>query len=338
MGAIGSRMYENKRVEIHNAIYTALGSKIIEYIENPDTVEVYINPDRYLWVNYLSLGRVCTQIIIDPKKTLLAIELISGMNKRIVHAQRPDLGVEAVLKNIKCRLQITLPPLVDNPCLMIRKHATTIFTLDDLVEQRVISFKQRDSIIQSIKKRMNILVVGATGSGKTTFTNALLAAISEFNPNHRLVILEDTPELQCKSLDIWPMVTMEHEDPLKCVTMNKLLFITMRLSPTRIIIGEVRDGAALTFLKALNTGHPGGICTTHADSALQGLERLEMLIQEANPNGDFRQLIAKAMNVVISLVYVENGKGGGIRKVNEIIQIQGWDRKHEQYLYEKWEE
>ena len=331
-------MTNEKRVEIYNALYTALGRQIIEYIENPDIVEVYINPDNYLWVNYLSRGRACTEVEMDPKKTLLVAELISGMGKKTVHSSIPHLGVEVVLKGIKCRLQITLPPLVENPALMIRKHAISIFTLDDMVNQKVLTAAEKDFIIASMKARMNILVVGATGTGKTTFTNAMLAALSEIAPNHRIVILEDQPELQCKSRDKWRMVTMEHEDQTKAVSMNKLIYITLRLSPSRIIVGEVRDGAALDLLKALNTGHPGGISTIHADSALQGLERLEMLIKEANPNGDFRKLIAKAISVVISLVYVENGKGGYTRKVNEIITVQGWNPKKEEYIYKKWEE
>lgn len=328
-------MTDDRRVEIHNALYTALGPEIIQYLTEPDTVEVYINPDTLLWVNYLSRGRVCTETAVDPKKTLLAIELISGMNHKTVHTLNPHLAVEAVLKGIKCRLQVVLPPLVRQPAMMIRKHTIRIFTLDDYVSQGVITPGERDYLSDMIRKRRNILVAGSTGSGKTTFTNALLAAVSQIHPHHRVVILEDTPELQCKSRDQWPMVTVEHDDPAKCVNMNKLLYISMRLSPTRIIVGEVRDGAALTLLKALNTGHPGGISTTHADSALQGLERLELLIQEDKPDGDFRQLIAKAIQVVVALAYVEDGEGGYTRKVNEMIEVHGWDRGQEQYIYKK---
>lgn len=328
-------MDATKRVEIYNALYTALGPEIIEYITDPDTTEVYINPDTRLWVNYLSRGRVFSKLVIEPKKTLLAIELISGINQKTVHTLNPHLAVEAVLKGIKCRLQIVLPPLVQNPALMIRKHTIRDFTLDDYVAQGVITAGERDYLLRKIKDRKNILVAGSTNSGKTTFTNALLAAISQVAPAQRIVILEDTPELKCRSEDQWRMVTAEYDDPAKCINMNRLLYITMRISPSRIIVGEVRDSAALALLKALNTGHPGGISTTHADTALSALERLELLIQEASPNGDFRPLIGNEINIVVALAYTENGRGGYERKVTEIIEVQGWDRLKQQYIYQK---
>lgn len=122
--------------------------------------------------------------------------------------------------------------------------------------------------------------------------------------------------------------------------MQDLLKITMRESPTRIIVGEIRDSAALTLLKAWNTGHPGGISTTHADSAIDALDRMDMLIQESDAakRGDYHKTIAKAVNIVVFLNSVDNGRGGRTRKVTELIEIQGWDRKNEEYVFKNFEE
>ena len=120
-----------------------------------------------------------------------------------------------------------------------------------------------------VRQRKNILVVGGTGSGKTTFVNALIKEIASLCPKHRLLILQDTLELQSESENREFLRTSDH------VSMNRLLSICMRKRPDRIIIGEVRDGSALDLLKAWNTGHEGGIATIHANSALEGLTKLK---------------------------------------------------------------
>lgn len=308
---------------------------MIPLVENPDSVEVYINPDTQLWVNYASSGRVYTGINVDPARTRLACEIIAGMAKKVIGNDNPDLAVEAILKDIKCRLQITFPPLCAQPSMMIRKHSSQIFSLQDFVQQGVLTEKHRDYLLEQVTNRRNILVAGTTGVGKTTFTNALLAAVSDVHPSHRLVILEDTPELQCKAKDYKCLWTIDHKDPAKSRSMQDLLKITMRESPSRIIVGEIRDSAALTLLKAWNTGHPGGISTTHADSAVDALDRMDMLIQESDAakRGDYHKTIAKAVNVVVFLTNVDNGQGGKSRKVAEIVEITGWDRKNEEYLF-----
>ena len=329
-----------KRVEIHNALYQALGEPVVKLIEDPDSIEVYINPDTKLWVNYASSGTHCTGMMIEPQRTKLSCEIIAGLAGKTVSQDSPDLGVEAKLKDIKCRLQITFPPLCQNHSMMIRKHSSKVYTLTDFVQQGVMSEKQKGFLLEQIRKRRNILVAGTTGVGKTTFTNALLAAVSEIHPSHRLVILEDTPELQCKAENYLSLTTIDHKDPLKVRSMQDLLKITMRESPTRIIVGEIRDSAALTLLKAWNTGHPGGISTTHADSAVDALDRMDMLIQESDAakRGDYHKTIAKAVNVVVFLNSVDNGRGGRTRKVSELVEILGWDRKNDEYVVKNFDE
>lgn len=317
--------------ELHYALETAFGPKINDYLNDPLVTEIYINPDQTLWIDRLDQGRINTKLKITPGKSQQIIKLISGNADKIINSEFPELATE--IEALNCRCQAVVSPLVKNPIFLIRKHSRKIFTMEDYVERGTLKESQRQFLIECIKERKNILVVGSTGTGKTTFVNALLVEIAKQTPKHRLAILEDTPELQCRAEDYFQMETKKDRDPQKALDMNDLLFITMRLSPTRIIVGEIRDGAALTLLKAWNTGHPGGLCTTHADSAFKGLRRLEMLTKEAIPNGDFREEIAEAVNIVVSLNLVsENDKI--VRKVQEIVIVNGWDNERKQYSYE----
>ena len=162
-------------------------------------------------------------------------------------------------------------------------------------------------------KERNILIAGGTSSGKTTFANALIKELLEIAPKDRLIIMEDTIELQCATTNKQNFVTTDN------VTMRKLLKMTLRYRPDRIIIGEVRGGEALDLLKSWNTGHPGGIATVHSNSAASSLIRLEQLILEVSQN-PMSTLIAEAIDVV---VYMEKrGKYG--RQVTEIIEVKGY--------------
>ncbi len=172
----------------------------------------------------------------------------------------------------------------------------------------------------AIKDRKNILIVGGTGSGKTTFTNAILDSIVKTHPNHRLIIIEDTAEIQCVAKN---KVILRATDK---VSILRLLKATMRLRPDRIIIGEVRGKEALDLLKAWNTGHPGGVATVHANSAKGGLIRMEQLISEAT-TANMKELIAEAIDIV---VYIE--KTPKNRKIKEVIEVKSFDFNSNDYL------
>ena len=167
--------------------------------------------------------------------------------------------------------------------------------------------KQKAQIQEAITARRNILVVGGTGSGKTTLTNAIIAEMVALTPEDRLVIMEDTAEIQCKADNAVILRTSID------ISMQQLLRATMRLRPDRIIVGEVRGAEALALLKSWNTGHPGGIATLHANSADSGLVRLEQLIAESGIQADMKALIDEAVDLVI---FIE--KQGGKRVIKEI--------------------
>jgi type IV secretion system protein VirB11 len=213
------------------------------------------------------------------------------------------------------------PTSPDGPSMTIRKHASAIFPLSQYIEEKRITKSAAEYLRTAIREAKNILVAGGTSSGKTTFVNALIKELLEIAPGDRLIVIEDTAELQCATTNKQSFVASE------TVSMRKLLKTAMRYRPDRIIIGEVRGGEALDLLKSWNTGHPGGLATVHANSAPAALLRLEQLIAEASV-APMSALIAEAIHVVVYMR--EYGRIG--RRVTEIIRVTGY--REGEYKYE----
>jgi type IV secretion system protein VirB11 len=211
------------------------------------------------------------------------------------------------------RFEALMPPVVYAPVFTIRRKASAVFTLAEYEHQGIMSAHQRRAIETAVVQRRNILIVGGTSSGKTTLTNAVIAEIVRATPQHRLVIIEDTCELQCAADNA---VALRATDT---VDMQRLLRATMRLRPDRIIVGEVRGGEALVLLKAWNTGHPGGASTVHANHARAGLRCLEQLIAEVS-RAPMRALIAEAVNLIVSIAKTDEAPG---RRVDEVVAVRG---------------
>jgi type IV secretion system protein VirB11 len=209
------------------------------------------------------------------------------------------------------RFEGILPPVVTAPAFSIRNPAARVFELSDYVTAGTMTDDQAKTLVQSVLERQNILIVGGTGSGKTTLANALLAEVAK--TGDRVLILEDTRELQCEANDQVALRTQPS------VAMRQLVRSTLRLRPDRIVVGEVRGGEALDLLKAWSTGHPGGIATVHANSAADGLDRLEQLVGEV-VNTVPRKLIATAVDTIVG---IENRNG--TRRVTDILEVLGCD-------------
>ena len=209
------------------------------------------------------------------------------------------------------RFEGLLPPIVTSPSFAIRKQASKVYTLSDYVTSGSLSAAQSTFLQDAIASRKNILVAGGTSSGKTTLVNALLHEVER--TQDRILILEDTRELQCAARDC---VTLRTSDG---ITLCDLVRSTLRLRPDRIIVGEVRGGEALDLLKAWNTGHPGGLTTLHANSAKGALLRLEQLIQEAVTTVP-RAVIADAVDVIAFIAKQDNA-----RAVDTIVTVDGLD-------------
>lgn len=289
---------------------TAMGSEIAAALEDPEVVEVLLNPDGTLWLDRLGSGRAPTGVTIPPAVAERIIRLVAAHVRAEVHAGAPILSAE--LPETGERFLGVLPPVVRAPSFAIRKRALHIIALARYVADGILTEAQAAFLRQAVRERLNIVVAGGTSSGKTTLANALLDEIAE--TRDRVLILEDTVELQCRSDD---HVCMRTEPGVS--TMADLVRATLRLRPDRVVVGEVRGGEALDLIKIWGTGHPGGIATVHAGSAHGALTRLEQLIQEVSVTVP-RPLIAEAVNVIVFLA----GRGRA-RRVQEIVCVIGFD-------------
>jgi P-type conjugative transfer ATPase TrbB len=293
------------------SLYHALGPLVAEALNRPDVVEVMANPDGTLWVDRVGVGREKVGRI-EPSAAETTIRLLASHMGETVNPERPS--VAGVLPRSGERFQGVLPPLAERPVFTIRKRATIVYTLDDYVAKGILSSQGAEIIRNAVVERKNILVAGGTGSGKTTLVNAILAEPA-FTKD-RVVIIEDTKELQCPAEDKVELLTKGTEPR---VTMTDLLRITLRLRPDRIIIGEVRGGEALAMLKAWNTGHPGGVATVHANSAADALQRIEDLVGEASAIIP-RRSIASAIKLVVFVERIGETPG---RRVSSIARVIG---------------
>ena len=285
---------------------TAMGPVIGAALADPAVIEVMVNPDGAVRLDKIGQGRVDTNERMGSAEVERIIRLVASHVRTEVHAANPVLSAE--VPETGERFEGVLPPVSTAPCFAIRKPAGRIFTLDDYVTSRILTPRQAASLRDAIAARKSIVIAGGTSSGKTTLANALLAEIAD----ERVVLIEDTRELQCAAPDCVALRTKPG-----VVSLADLVRSTLRLRPDRIIVGEVRGPEALDMLKAWNTGHPGGITTVHANSAPAALYRLEQLIQEAVVTVP-RALIASAIDIVVFI----NGRGEG-RRVETIAEVAG---------------
>ncbi len=288
---------------------TALGSLVLARLEDPGVAEVMLNPDGRVWIDRFDQGLVAADLVIAPADGERIIRLVAHHVGVEVHAGQPQLSAE--LPGSGERFQGLLPPLVAAPTFSIRKPASRVFRLDDYVLGGVMSDGQAGVLAAAVADRANILVVGPTSSGKTTLVNALLAEVAE--ADDRVVLIEDLRELQCPASNLVPLRTSDEAG----VGLGDLVRAALRLRPDRIVVGEVRGGEALDLVKAWGTGHPGGVGTLHAGSALGALLRLEQLIQEAVVTVP-RGLIADTIDVIAVL----SGRGRQ-RRLVELARLEG---------------
>jgi type IV secretion system protein VirB11 len=310
-----------------------LGETVLALLAQDTTEDIVLNPDSTLWVK--RLGQGFQQVgYMAPAQASSALNTIAAWKGTVLNHDRPILETELPIDG--SRFEGIVPPVVRYPVFAIRLRPKRIFSLNEYESAGILTTKEdpqnrirsRDRFVESVRgqshaeiirtaiaAKKNILTVGATGSGKTTFVNAVLSAMAEIAPHDRVVLIEDTTELQC--------AIKNHVDLLAVgsVTMLDCLRACMRLKPARIVVGEVRGAEAHTMLKAWNTGHPGGAATVHANDALSGLTRLENLVAEAT-SAPQQTLIAEAVNLLV-FVDQEPGTPAG-RKVREVAFVNGY--------------
>jgi type IV secretion system protein VirB11 len=290
-----------------------LGPAIIGAISNPDVTEVYVNPqDCAIRLETRSRGKIHSGESIDAHRVEMFLNAVASRLGVTLTSANPRLEAELPVRVFAgARLQGFVPPVTSGPAFNIRKPASAIYSLDDYVASGVLSRDQCVILRSTVAERKNILVVGGTNTGTTTLANALLHEIAVQFPADRIVILEDTVELQCAANDQLALRTTVG------VSLADLLRSALRTSPSRIIVGEVRGVEALALLDAWATGHPGGVATVHASSAEGALNRLDRLAQRANVPPQ-SELVAEAVHLV---VLIEGGHAK--RRVTEIARVRG---------------
>jgi type IV secretion system protein TrbB len=297
---------------------TALGSAIARFLEDPEIVEVMLNPDGRLWIDRLAGGLVDTGERLSPNDGERIVRLVAHHVGAEVHPGSPRVSAE--LPETGERFEGLLPPVVAAPAFAIRKPAVAVFTLDNYVAAGIMRAGQAETLRAAVADRRNILVAGGTSTGKTTLTNALLAEVAK--TTDRVVLIEDTRELQCKAPNL---VALRTKDGV--ASLSDLVRSALRLRPDRIPIGEVRGAEALDLLKAWGTGHPGGVGTIHAGSALGALRRMEQLIQEAVVTVP-RALIAETIQFIAVLA----GRGSS-RRLAELACVEGLGLNNDYVLH-----
>ena len=307
-------------VRLADSLAFNCGPIIMDAVRDPDVLEIMLNPDGKIWIEKYGKDQECVgELPIAQSKVLLS--LVASALDLVVDAQNPV--VEGSFPLDGSRFEGTFPPIVGpGASFSMRKRATKIITLHEYLASGAITEEVIPILDAAILGRKNIVVVGGTSSGKTTFCNGVIHRLDELCPGDRLLILEDTAELQSSARNAVFFLTSD----LAKIGMRQLTKVCMRYAPKRILVGEVRDSAALELLKLWNTGHPGGIGTFHADSAFEALERLEELVEEAGV-GPKQKLIGRAVDLIIYMTKTPKNT----RIVSEILQVNRFDIKEQRY-------
>src|SRR6266699_665031 len=293
-----------------------LGPVIVLAFADEDVTEIYLPPlDGVVRFDTRSQGRTASGVSVAPARVEMFLNAVATSLGLTLGADHPSLEAELPAVGFRgSRLQGFVPPVTPAPAFTIRKPPAVVYSLDDYVAGGVISRAQRVEFRCAVREHQNILIAGGTNSGKTTLANALLKEVTDLFPAERIVILEDTVELQCVAMDHLALRTGPN------VTLAQLVKSALRTSPNRIVVGEVRGSEALDLLDAWATGHPGGVATVHASSAEGALLRLDRLAQRANVPPQ-HHLVAEA----IHLIAVVEGSNAG-RRVTDLVRVAGLDR------------
>ncbi|MBU2840292.1 P-type conjugative transfer ATPase TrbB [Acidithiobacillus thiooxidans] len=312
-------LQDKATIEAHDRRITAmrriLGDEIIHLFEDKMVVEIMVNPDAEVFVERLGsgmerLGRISSSRIES------FLGLMADYLGTTVSRVKPVVEGAMPIEFMRSRFAGAIPPLVEGASFSIRLPARSVFTLNQYMENGIMLPEQGEQILSAVENRKNILIAGGTGSGKTTLSNAIIDVISKQSGiEQRIVIIEDTRELQCTAPNVVQFLT----DDDAGIDMTRLLKLTLRYRPDRILVGEVRDKAALALLKAWNTGHPGGIATLHANNPEAALLRLDQLCQEAGvpPQND---LIHEAVDLVLQITRDKTHPAG--RRISAIYDVK----------------
>ena len=299
------------RARLNESLRRNFGPVVLGALNDPKTTDLLLNPDGILW--QARLGERMRHIgEMAPSQADMALRTLASALNTVITPEKP--WIEGVFPLDGSRIAGQIPPIVAAPTFAIRKRALSVFTLDQYVEAGILSAEHRSIVGEAVAAHRNILVVGGTGSGKTTLANAIIQAMVEHDPQERLFIIEDTGEIQCQAANFVSYVaTLDF-------SMTQAVRTSMRMNPDRIIVGEVRGPEALDLLLAWNSGHSGGVATLHADHASGGLTKLGLYVsQHPHAPKPLEPLIGEAVHLVVHIVLTPSG-----RRVQDILSVTGY--------------
>lgn len=287
-----------------------LGPEVLAWLNNSELTDLMVNEDGRVWVCTHSRGMFLAGFSVPSTQVEALIGTVAAALGTVADAEHPI--VEGELQLDRIRFEGLMPPIVSSPCLALRKPAQVLFTFKDYLRDGIIKPQWASLLSEAVSRKLSIVIAGVTGSGKTTMAGAVInEMVQRSDPTDRYVILEDTREIQCRAENVLYLRTSETVD------MTRLVRASMRLFPTRIIVGETRDGAALALLKAWLT-HLGGVTTVHATSCRGALIRLSSLVQEAGVPPQ-PELIAETINLIALIEQTREG-----RRVTELARLEGY--------------
>ncbi|MFZ4719331.1 MAG: CpaF family protein [Ilumatobacteraceae bacterium] len=284
------------------------------WLAQPDVTEVMVNAGRDVWIERHGRLELVGQM---RSSTVLAVveQMLMPLGRRL---DRMHPTVDARLPDGARLCAVIEPIAVDGPCLTIRRGDERRLTLDAFALPEVAGLAT-----ELVRRRCNVIISGATSSGKTTLLRALAHHVG---PDQRLVTLEDVAELRLDHRHVVRLETRDRTpDGVGEVTLADLVRAALRMRPDRLVVGEVRGAEALHLLHALNTGHDGSLSTVHANSALDALDRLASLVLLGAPSwppGEAHRLVSRAVDVV---VHTERTARGG-RRIAEIAEVVEGER------------
>lgn len=312
-----------QKVRLRKELYNSLRRLDVlqELVDDASVTEIMINGAKNIFIERKGRITKCEQEFESDIRLQDVIQTIVSGTNRIVNESSPI--VDARLQD-GSRVNVVLPPIaLDGPILTIRKFPEKPITMEGLIEFGALTPQVADFLCTLVKAKYNIFISGGTGSGKTTFLNALSNYIPE---DERIITIEDSAELQIRS--IANLVRLEcrnaNVEGKNAITIRDLIKSSLRMRPDRIVVGEIRDSAAIDLLAAYNTGHDGSLSTGHANSVKDMLNRLEALVLQGvdMPVQAIRKQISSAIDIIVHLGRLRD-KSRKVLEISEVLEVSG---------------
>jgi len=312
-------------VRVMRMLETAMGSTVAGLLKDPDVIEIRCNADGRIFADWFDRPSDWTGERLSAERASQVICIVADAVDQIVGRSANTYILDAEFPGQGFRFHGDLPPVVPAPCFNIRKRPPRIISLAEYVAGGIMSEAQRACIVRAVHERKNILVVGGTKSGKTTLTNAVIDEIRELH--QRVATIEKVLELQIRAKEWHSYRVIEGVHDAA-----QLVEGCLRVAPDRIIVGEVRGSEINAMLEAWGTGHPGGICTLHSDTAtpIQAMRRVETLIRKSG-QVPIPELIADTIHLIVPIQAIETTQGSTRRfrrHVPEVVRVLGYEGGH----------